>query len=85
MLRLARVIPFGAGVSTLKGALKSIFTYTDIRRVLPEHQHSAAQGCLQFPVKQNICKCQWYNIIYYINCSVLQGFLPPKNVVSEHT
>ena len=23
--------------------------------------------------------------IYYINCSVLQGFLPPRNVVSEHT
>ena len=22
---------------------------------------------------------------YYINCSVLQGFLPPRNVVSEHT
>ena len=25
------------------------------------------------------------NSIYYINCSVLQGFLPPRNVVSEHT
>ena len=24
-------------------------------------------------------------LIYYINCSVLQGFLPPGNVVSEHT
>ena len=24
-------------------------------------------------------------ILYYINCSVLQGFLPPRNVVSEHT
>ena len=23
-------------------------------------------------------------LIYYINCSVLQGFLPPRNVVSEH-
>ena len=25
------------------------------------------------------------NSLYYINCSVLQGFLPPRNVVSEHT
>ena len=25
------------------------------------------------------------NLSYYINCSVLQGFLPPRNVVSEHT
>ena len=25
------------------------------------------------------------NTIYYINCFVLQGFLPPRNVVSEHT
>ena len=24
-------------------------------------------------------------VYYYINCSVLQGFLPPRNVVSEHT
>ena len=24
-------------------------------------------------------------VFYYINCSVLQGFLPPRNVVSEHT
>ena len=27
----------------------------------------------------------WRNLVYYINCSVLQGFLPPRNVVSEHT
>ena len=26
-----------------------------------------------------------YIYFYYINCSVLQGFLPPRNVVSEHT
>ena len=25
------------------------------------------------------------NKFYYINCSVLQGFVPPRNVVSEHT
>ena len=25
------------------------------------------------------------NSFYYINCSVLQGYLPPRNVVSEHT
>ena len=25
------------------------------------------------------------NNLYYINCSVLHGFLPPRNVVSEHT
>ena len=25
------------------------------------------------------------NVLYYINCSVLQGFLPPRNAVSEHT
>ena len=26
-----------------------------------------------------------FKTFYYINCSVLQGFLPPRNVVSEHT
>ena len=26
-----------------------------------------------------------YILFYYINCSVLQEFLPPRNVVSEHT
>ena len=32
------------------------------------------------------CETEPYNKrIYYINCSVLQGFLPPRNVVSEHT
>ena len=30
--------------------------------------------------------CLTENIyFYYINCSVLQEFLPPRNVVSEHT
>ena len=28
-------------------------------------------------------KCN--KVLYYINCSVLQRFLPPRNVVSEHT
>ena len=38
--------------------------------------------------KLNFSKKQLYvqrKTFYYINCSVLQGFLPPRNVVSEHT
>ena len=52
-------------------------------------QATNIKGCtykeLEIKVAGESRLIQVSNYYYYINCSVLQGFLPPRNVVSEHT